>query len=77
MEHPKAIGFSLNDGAIYAVAASTESDRPSVFKIDVFGHAVDFLGQQYDSSWFSDLTTMADGAILVWYVCTTYVQGVL
>ena len=43
----------------------TGTDRPSVFKIDAFGHAVDFL-QQYDFTWFSDLTTMPDGSILVW-----------
>ena len=62
---------------ITLVAASsfeshTGTDRPSVFKIDAFGHAVDFLGthfqEQYDFSWFSDLTTMPDGSILVWYV---------
>ena len=46
---------------------SGSDSRPTVFKIDAFGHAVDFL-QQYDFSWFSDLTTIADGSILVWYV---------
>ena len=53
---------------------SGSDNRPAVFKIDAFGHAVDFL-QQYDFSWFSDLTTMADGSILVWYVFNLFIKS--
>lgn len=53
---------------------SGSDNRPTVFKIDAFGHAVDFL-QQYDFSWFSDLTTMADGSILVWYVFNLFLKS--
>lgn len=66
LTNTKAMAFSTQNGALFAVAAS-QSDHNSgtLYEIDSFGKARDFL-KQPDLSWFSDFTILSDGTIIAW-----------
>ena len=70
IESPKAITFSQYHNSLMIMASSLLSDRkPTLFKMDLSsdGQVEDLLKMPDEpGSWFSDMTTLSDGAILAW-----------